>query len=148
MRPSATWRRRPLAVILYSAALYGTLYAVGMFGTMAVFSALGADGPPDAFWDAVVVWCTYIAPQIYAPPVAARLANLFVRPPDRRPFFWTGIALLGAAIVIVGIVGIALRGWSGVLLLVVQLATAALGMRLLAWACGPMEPRPDRASRP
>lgn len=141
MKTRPTWRHRPLAAILYSVALFAALYGVGLFGTMALLSALGTDGPPDPFWDAIVVWCVYVAPQIYAPPVAARLANLFVRPADRRPFFWTGIAMLGVATVAVGAVAISLRGWTGVLMLLVQLATAALGMRLLAWACGPMEPR-------
>ena len=121
-----------------------------MFGTMAVLGAMGSDGPPDAFWDAVVVWCVYMAPQIYAPAVAALLANLFVRPGDRRPFFWTGIGLLVAATVVVGAVEIATLGWRGVSFLLIQLATAALGMRLLGWAVGPMEAKPlgPRSPRP
>jgi hypothetical protein len=54
--------------------------------------------------------------------------------------FWTGVALLSTATLLVGIIGIASIGWRGVLLLLVQLATMAVGMRLMRWACGPMTP--------
>lgn len=134
---------RSLTIALYGVALMAVLYGGALFGTRALFSI---GGPPGAFWDPVVAWMAYMAPQIYVPALAVKLIDLVARRYDRRPLFWIGVSVLAVATLVVGGAAILSIGWRGVLLLFVQLATMAIGMRLFRRACGPMAPPPAAGS--
>lgn len=139
--PPRRRHNRSVTVALYGVALMAVLYGGALFGTRALFSI---GGPPGAFWDPVVAWMAYMAPQIYVPALTVKLIDLVARRYDRRPLFWIGVSVLTVATLVVGVAAILSIGWRGVLLLLVQLATMALGMRLFRWACGPLEPPASR----
>lgn len=126
-----TWRALGIALL-------GTVgaYAVVALLLMALLWAIFGQLPRDSFWGRVAFMLVFMLPQVSAPWIGIKVANLLSRPYRRRFVYWVFCGLILVAFVAFTVGYLQGGEWRGFLLTGLQAVTSFLAWRLARHALG------------